>query len=250
MIRSFRRYPPAVSLQVPDRHDFTVADFALTILAGFAGVFAVALALGGSVDTPVLLVASLLGQYAGHLLGLWVVVRRRQSSFGALGLHVEPSDGLFLLGGVALQVLIALAFVPVAEWLGAEGSTQSLAEQIPAIRGAALQAGLVLSVALIAPVTEEIMFRGLLPRVLGRWMGQGASFAVAAAVFAVFHLLGVTPDDFVRSAVLLLPQLFIVGLVLGWQVMRRRRLGTAIFLHSGFNLVAVLALLVAPGTFS
>ncbi|HSJ27343.1 MAG TPA: type II CAAX endopeptidase family protein [Acidimicrobiia bacterium] len=240
----------SLTSQVPDRHGFTLSDFALTILAGFAGVFVVALTIGSIADTPVLLVASLLGQYAGHLLGLWVVVRRRQSSFGALGLHVEPSDGLYVLGGVTLQILIALAFVPVAEWIGGEGSTQSLAEQIPSVRGATLQAGLILAVALIAPVTEEIMFRGLLPRALGRWMGQGASFAVAALVFAVFHLLGVTPDDFVRSALLLLPQLFIVGLILGWQVMRRRRLGTAIFLHSGFNLVAVLALLVAPETFS
>jgi membrane protease YdiL (CAAX protease family) len=32
--------------------------------------------------------------------------------------------------------------------------------------------------------------------------------------------------------------------------MRRRRLGVAIFLHSGFNLYAVLILLVAPETFS
>jgi membrane protease YdiL (CAAX protease family) len=240
----------SLSRQVQDRHGFTLSDFALTVVAGFAGVFAVALTLGPTADTPVLLVASLFGQYAGHLLGLWVVVRRRQSSFGALGLHVEPSDGLYVVGGVALQILIVVVFAPVAEWIGAEGSTQSLAEQIPAIRGAALQVGLILSVALIAPVTEEIMFRGLLPKALGRWMGQGASFVVAALVFAGFHLLGVTPDDFGRSAVLLLPQLFIVGLVLGWQVIRRRRLGTAIFLHSGFNLVAVLALLVTPGTFS
>lgn len=238
----------AISSQDPGRQPFTVADFAFVVLAGFAGVFATALAFAGA-ETAVLLVASLFGQYGGHLLGLWVVVRRRGSSLGALGLHVEASDGIYVFAGVALQILVALVFVPVAEWIGAEESSQALAQQIPNIGGAALQAGLVLSVALIAPVTEEVMFRGLLPRVLSRWMGRGWSFVVAAGVFAVFHLLGVTGENLLQSVVLLVPQLFLVGLVLGWQAMRRRRLGTAIFLHSGFNLVAVLALLFAPEVF-
>lgn len=235
---------------VPDRQPFTISDFALTVFAGFAGVLVVALALGPLVDQATLLVASLLGQYAGHLLGLRVVLRRRGSSFGAIGLQVEPSDGVYLFAGVALQFLIVVLFAPVAEWLDAEGSTQSLAEQIPALEGTVVRALLVLSVALIAPVIEEIMFRGLLPHVLGRWMGPGMSFTVAAFVFASFHLLGVSSENFLQSVALLVPQLFLVGLVLGWQTMRRRRLGVAIFIHAGFNLVAVLALLFAPETFS
>jgi membrane protease YdiL (CAAX protease family) len=81
-------------------------------------------------------------------------------------------------------------------------------------------------------------------------MGRGLSYVVAALVFALFHLLGVTGDNFLQSMLLLVPQLFVVGLILGWQAMRRRRLGVAIFIHSGFNLVAVLALLFAPETFS
>jgi hypothetical protein len=235
---------------LPERQRFTVADFAFTILAGFVGVFVVALAVGPANDPALLLVTSLLGQYAGHLLGLWVVLRRRGSSFGAIGLHVEPSDGLYLFGGVLLQIVIAAAFIPVAEWIGAEGSSQALTEQIPNVGGAALRAGLVVSAALVAPVTEELMFRGLVPRVLDRWMGRGPSYVVAALVFALFHLLGVTGDNFLQSMLLLVPQLFVVGLILGWQAMRRRRLGVAIFIHSGFNLVAVLALLFAPETFS
>jgi membrane protease YdiL (CAAX protease family) len=235
---------------LPEEPRFSVSDFALTVLAGFAGVLIVALALGPLVDRGTLLIASLFGQYAGHLLGLWLVLRRRGSTFGKLGLAVEPSDGIYLFAGVALQFIIVLAFTPVAQWIGAEESTQALAEQIPDLEGAAIRALLVLSVALVAPVTEELMFRGLLPRVLGRWMGEGFSFTVAAFVFAVFHLLGVSPDNLVQSLMLLVPQLFIVGLVLGWQTRRRGRLGVAIFIHSGFNLVAVLALLFASDTFT
>ena len=237
-------------IPVPERHRFTASDFALTVLAGFVGVLLGALVIAPFADPATVLIGSIFAQYAGHLLGLWIVVRRRDSSFGALGLHVEPSDGLYVLGGVVLQVVVASAIIPIARWIGAEGSSQSLAGQIPSIQGAVHQAGLVLSIVLIAPVTEELMFRGLLPRVLGRRMGQGAAFTVAALVFAVFHLLGVAPENLLESMAVLVPQLFIVGLVLGWQVMRRRRLGVAIFLHSGSNLVAVLALLIAPETFS
>ncbi|MEX1271524.1 MAG: type II CAAX endopeptidase family protein [Acidimicrobiia bacterium] len=235
---------------ISEEPQFTVSDFALTVLAGFAGVLMVAVALGPFVDQATLLISSLFGQYAGHLLGMWFVLRRRGSSFGALGLDIEPSDGIYLFAGVALQFVIVLAFTPVAEWIGAEESSQTLAEQIPDLEGAAVQALLVLSVALVAPVTEEIMFRGLLPKVLGRWMGEGFSFTVAALVFAFFHLLGVSGENLAQSLMLLVPQLFLVGLVLGWQARRRRRLGVAIFIHSGFNLVAVLALLFAPDTFT
>lgn len=235
---------------LPQESRFSTSDFALTVLAGFSAVLVVALIIAPFVDRETLLISSLFGQYAGHLLGLWFVLRRRGSTFGALGLQVEPSDGVYLFAGVALQFLIVLAFTPIAQWMGADESTQALAEQIPDLEGAVIRALLVLSVALVAPVTEELMFRGLLPKVLGRWMGEGLSFTVAALVFAVFHLVGVSGENFAQSLVLLVPQLFIVGLVLGWQARRRRRLGVAIFVHSGFNLVAVLALLFAPDTFT
>lgn len=232
-----------------ERQPFTVSDFLFAYFSGFAGALVVALVLGPVADGATLLVASLIGHHTGQLLALAIVLRRRNSSFAALGLHVEPSDGVYLIAGVVLQIAIIAAFIPVAQWIGAERSTQSLVYEIPNIEGTVLRAGLVLSVALVAPVTEELLFRGLLPQVLGRWMSQGMSFVLAALFFAVFHLVGVTTDNIVQSVVLLLPQLFIIGLILGWQTMRRRRLGVAIFTHAGFNLVAVLVLLFAPETF-
>lgn len=239
--------PPSLA---PERHAFSISDFVLAVLAGYAGVFLVVIVLGADTDMGTLLVASLFGQSAGHLLGLWIVLQRRNSSFGAIGLHVEPSDGLYVLGGMLLQIVVLTAFIPVAQWIGADESTQAVAQQIPSVEGMVLRAGLIVSMALVVPVTEELMYRGLLPRVLGRWMGQGLAFTLAALVFAIVHLLGVAPDSPMESVILLLPQLFIVGLILGWQTMKRRRLGVSIFIHSGFNLIAVLALLYAPETFS
>lgn len=244
------RYPPAVVPPSSDRQSFSISDFVLAYLAGYVGLFVVVIGLGADTDTGTLLVGSLLGLSAGHLLGMWIVLQRHNSSFGAIGLHVEPSDGLYVIGGMALQIVVVAAFLPVAQWIDADESTQTLARQIPEVEGMLLRVGLIVAMALVVPVTEELMYRGLLPRVLGRWMGQGAAFAVAALVFAVAHLLGVAPDSPKESVFLLLPQLFLVGLFLGWQTMKRRRLGVSIFIHSGFNLIGVLALLFAPETFS
>ena len=226
------------------------SDFALILFGGLTSAVVVAILLQ-PFDEQVILVGSLLAQYAGHL-GLMVsLARRRASGLGKLGLDVHPIDGLYLLGGVVLQVAISTASLPIAERLGIDESSQALAESIPTITGVVAQVGLVAVITLIAPVTEELMFRGLLPRLLLRRMSALPAYAIAALVFAVSHLVGVTPgENYLVRAGLLLGQLFVVGSILGWQAYRRRRLGTAIFLHSGFNLVAVLALLVAPETFS
>ena len=65
--------------------------------------------------------------------------------------------------------------------------------------------------------------------------------AVTAAVFALFHLVGVTS---VGAGVLVFLQIFLVGLVLAHVTLRSGRLGPAIFLHAGFNLLAALVLLL------
>ncbi len=67
-----------------------------------------------------------------------------------------------------------------------------------------------------------------------------------ALVFSVFHLLGLDPTRMLQAAAVVLPQLFIVGLVLAWLTLRTGRLGPAIFVHSGFNLLAAVVLLLPP----
>lgn len=226
------------------------SDFVFVIFTGIVTATAAALLLqpfSGSTQ----LAGLLLAQYAGHLMALVSLAPRRGSSLGKLGLDVRPIDGLYLLGGVALQIAIAAASLPIAIRLGLDESSQALAESIPTIEGLGSTVTMIAVVAVIAPMTEEIMFRGLLPRLLMRRVSAVPAYGIAAVVFAASHMVGVTPgEDFAVRSALLLVQLSIVGAVLGWQAYGRRRLGTAIFIHSGFNLVALLALLIAPETFS
>jgi membrane protease YdiL (CAAX protease family) len=62
-------------------------------------------------------------------------------------------------------------------------------------------------------------------------------------VFAGFHLFGLS-GDLLRGALLIVPTFFLMGVILAWVTWRRNRLGPAIFIHSGFNLLALLILLM------
>jgi membrane protease YdiL (CAAX protease family) len=108
-----------------------------------------------------------------------------------------------------------------------------------------LQVGLILAAVVLAPVTEELMFRGVLLRALEP-RGKRFALVVSALVFSVVHVLGLDVDMLWQSAVVVLPPIFLLGLVLGWLTQRSGRLGPAIFLHSGWNLLAAFVLLLPP----
>ncbi len=221
-------------------------DFVMVVLAGLAGALVAAVAGVGLGTASALVLFALVAQHGAHLAALGVVSRRRGGGLAALGLDVAPSDGVWALFGAGLQLALAILFAPLAQWLEPEGSAQALTDLIVDIEGTAVRIAFVIAVALLAPVVEELMFRGLLLKLVEERRGPVRALLVSAGIFALFHLLGVGTDDPVRSSAVLLPQLFVVGLILGRLAQRHGRLGPAIFTHAGFNLIAVLALFVAP----
>jgi hypothetical protein len=80
---------------------------------------------------------------------------------------------------------------------------------------------------LVAPVTEEVLFRGLLYLPLRAALGPRAAAVVVAAVFAAahMHLPSVLP-------------LFVLGLALVWLLEATRTLWGAIAGHMLFNAVS------------
>ena len=216
----------------------------LTVLGGFVGAFiGAALAFGG--DTTAVLLSGLLFQNVGHLLTAWLVARRRGATLTDMGLVVEPSDGLFLLLGMGLQIALSLAAIPIAERLRLPGPAQEITNAIDPGASLGVQMLLILSVALLAPLSEEIMFRGILFQLFEQRRGTRTAVYGSAAVFSAFHLIGLTTENFLGAAIITIPQLLIVGIVLANAARRRARLGVAIFIHAGFNLLAILALLYA-----
>lgn len=227
------------------RRSWSVFDFVLVWAGGFAGAalfVAVASLLG---DEQWLVVMGVAGQYAGSLGLLWILSGRRQQ--GSLGFSVEPRDGLYIGLGLFAQIVLVLLFAPLAELLLPEDhQPQQVAEVLgdPGI-STVIKLTLLVAAVLLAPLAEELMFRGVLLQALRQW-GRPAVMVVTAAAFAAVHILGLSTEYLWASAAVILPPVFILGLMLAWVTLNSGRLGPAIFLHSGYNLIAALVLFASP----
>jgi uncharacterized protein len=96
---------------------------------------------------------------------------------------------------------------------------------------------LALFAGLIAPVVEELLFRGLLLRALRRRFSPATAVAISALVFALAHpALDPTWGTFV-----IVPALFGLGAVSGAIAVRRGDLSASIMLHIGFNFLTTFS---------
>jgi membrane protease YdiL (CAAX protease family)/tetratricopeptide (TPR) repeat protein len=93
-----------------------------------------------------------------------------------------------------------------------------------------------LSIALVIPIAEEILFRGLLFGALQKRWRPNIVIIVTALLFAAIHL----------ELVAYIP-LFFLGLVLGWARSRSGSIGLPILIHSVNNFLAMCALLATTG---
>lgn len=221
---------------------WNLVDFVLVVLGGLLGL-GVAVVLGLLVDnTELALILALAGQYAGHLLVIWLLGRGREDR--DLGLSVEPGDLIYLPLGLLLQIVLAVLFLPLANLLLPDGgSAQQIGDTISALTTTAGKLAAVAVAVVLAPVTEELIFRGVLIKALSGLRRMWV-IVISSLVWSAFHLLGLDPATFWASAAIVIPELFILGVVLALITFRSGRLGPAIFVHSGFNLLAALVLLI------
>jgi membrane protease YdiL (CAAX protease family) len=231
-------------IPAPEAGRFTIGDFVLVFVGGLLGGILAAVPAMVIGDQEGLLVVSVVGQYLGHLVVLALILRRRRTSFAQMGLVVIPRDALWLLVGVVLQLGLAILFFPIAEALGPVEPTQSVTESVRRLTATPARLIMAGSLALLAPVTEELMFRGMLMSTLISRRGVRVGLLLTSVVFALFHLPGST-GNLLRVAAILMPILVIVGWLLGAITVRLRgRLGPSIFVHAGYNLVALASLLI------
>ena len=223
---------------------WTVVDFILVVLGGFlgAGIFVAFSLLWG--EGELLLVLGLAGQYLGHLGVLWLLGRGKSNP--DLGFSIEAGDLRYLGLGLLLQLVLLVLFLPLTNYFFPEGeSVQQVGSALAGLESTAARVGAVVVAVVLAPVTEELAFRGVLLKAMGT-RARNTIIVVTALVFAAFHVLGLDPARLLEASAVVLPQLFIVGTALAWVTLRSNRLGPAIFMHSGFNLLAAIVLLVPP----
>lgn len=89
----------------------------------------------------------------------------------------------------------------------------------------------VVSVAILAPIGEEVFFRGFVYTGLRRRWGAGKAMVISSSVFALFHL----------SPLLYVP-MFIMGLVLAAIFEYRHSLAPNIILHAVNNFLALFVI--------
>jgi hypothetical protein len=173
------------------------------------------------------------GQFGGWIAMAGLVSRAKGRSLRAdFGLRVSPSSGWALFAGLALFLVATALIVPLHALVD---QSQQIVDEL-AKAGIAKLAVLAVVATVVAPVGEELLFRGLLLRSLRRRVSPVAAIGIQALVFALAHpLLSPTLGDFA-----VVPALFLLGAVSGVVAEQTGDLSASILMHAGFNLITTL----------
>lgn len=225
-------------------------EVAKALLFMLVGIFVVgAVIIGIGVATKTLPLPEGQGMAAAPLFWLGVAIygvvalavylfagRRAQGDWSLLGfgpfawwwLPIAPLITLGMLFGMGVvNVVLVMPFTggefenPQIEALTGGSSSLSLAEL----------GALLILVAIIAPVVEELFFRGMLYPVLRRRWSPTAAIVVNGFLFALIHVMPI-----------LLPGLFLVGMVLAWVRERSGSVIPCIIIHALQNGTVLLIL--------
>lgn len=100
--------------------------------------------------------------------------------------------------------------------------------------------GIILIVVIGAPLTEELLFRGLVLRAFEKSMGIYVALGVSTIVFTIPHY---QPGATAGETAVLFVGIATIGLILGIVTVRYDRLGPAILGHFFFNLFGTISAL-------
>ena len=135
-----------------------------------------------------------------------------------------------LIGVVTLATVLMLA--GLAASLSGQEMPQFMTETYRTARDAGMLPLFFLSLTVLAPIQEELLFRGFLYRGLEPAIGPGPTIVVTAAVWAVVHL---------QYNWFYLAEIFLLGIVFAWLRHRSGSTILTILLHGGLNFLAVLS---------
>jgi membrane protease YdiL (CAAX protease family) len=204
-----RNLPPAAGIAV---------NAGLFVLATMAGVG----------------VALVIGRGGLLRLGLSTMHLRRAAAYA-------PAWALFTLPWTYVTLLLLTL---VRGWLGlSTDESHPLLEELTSATARqqyAIIAAVVASAVVVAPLTEELLFRGLLQtalsaglRPLGVRVSRWAAVILTSAAFAVMH------------PAWSMPVIFVLSLFLGWLYEKTGNLWMVIFVHALFNAVSTAAALAS-----
>lgn len=206
------------------------------------GIVFVAVAGDGEASDPVVFSLNVVLDLVLLAAIVWWVRRVSRAPARDLGLPPRGERARTFWVGVPSGVVLYLIAVGVRLGLQALLAASTGRELVPptqlpeGMSDAGIAVAAVLAI-LVAPVTEEVFFRGLLFRSLRRY-GFVPAAAISGVVFGAVHLVGAPALD----GLLLQAPLAVVGFGLAW-VAERWGLVAAIGAHVCFNLIGFVLIL-------
>lgn len=136
------------------------------------------------------------------------------------------------LGGATQLVVVPLLYLPFRSLIDEEDLSGPARDLFDRVHGAGLVA-MAIGVIVVAPIVEEVFFRGLLLGAMrGRW-GTAAAVIGSSLVFGATHFQP-----------LQLPALAVAGAIFAVAAVRTGWLGPVIAIHAGFNAATFVALVL------
>lgn len=235
--------PPDVEKVEPPEGPGPASWGPLAPLLFFAPLFLMAALGGGSDDEATLTVTEaivsqllLSAYFAGTALAVAAGSGGAKGALGRLGLRrtslmnfgaPAAAAGIYISFAIGYSILLTL--------LGVTAEQDDITQEFGSCDEASgiVAAGLLIVV--VAPIVEEVFFRGLLFGGLRRRLDFWPAAIVSGLIFGSIHFTG--PDTLA-----IIPQLAVFGIALNWVYERTRSLWFAIFLHAINNAMAFAVL--------
>jgi membrane protease YdiL (CAAX protease family) len=218
----------------PTPRRWGLLDALLAVGVGLLGSVIVASILLGAEDTTATVGERFLVNlplWAGlGLIPLWATSAKGAGPRVEIGLDASWVDlPIGIVVGTALQlVVIPLLYWPLSGVIDREEVEAPARELVDSVGGAGGWFVLVVTVAVMAPLVEEIFYRGMLQHGFARSMPMWTSVVLTAVIFGLMHF-----------QLIQLLGLIAFGLAAGALVAWTGRLGTSMSTHIVFNLWAI-----------
>lgn len=170
--------------------------------------------------------------YGVMLLGVYLFAARA-SGWEALGLRSPPWWAL--ASTFLLLPAVLMGFVGLVALIGTVLGQPFENPQVELMSGGqafdtSSRIWIFVLIALLAPIAEEVLFRGMIFPLLRPW-GSGAAILGSAAIFTVVHLIPI-----------IFPLLFFVGIILGFLREKSGSIMPGLVLHIMQNSIAIMAI--------
>lgn len=133
--------------------------------------------------------------------------------------------------------LVIIGNVGVSAVFLAMGIQHNQSANFPLVPGDTYgQIGFALAAAVIAPIGEEIVFRGYLLGRLQQWLATPVAIVVSALLFAGAHAFAAS-----TGVIVIIVGTFVMGYILGWLRLASRSIWPSVIAHMANNGLAVAA---------